>query len=129
MERQVRVEGKVERLSREESQGYFDSRTRGSQIGAWASRQSEVLVGGREELDGRVREVEGRWEGKEWILCPEFWGGIRVVPETVEFWQGRVNRLHDRFLYELVGVGEEVGEERGGGEGEGGKWKIERLSP
>ncbi|KAM3080433.1 pyridoxamine-phosphate oxidase [Clarireedia jacksonii] len=114
LERQVRVEGPTERLSREESQVYYDLRARGSRVGAWASRQSEVLKGGREELEERVRETEKRFEGGEKIPVPEFWGGLRVKPERVEFWQGRDSRLHDRFVYER---------------GEDGEWKIERLSP
>ncbi|MCJ1438025.1 hypothetical protein MMC27_007412 [Xylographa pallens] len=123
VERQVRVEGPVERLSREESQAYYDLRARGSKVGAWASEQSSVLReedGEREVLERRVREVEGRFEGIEdgEIPVPEFWGGIRVVPTVVEFWQGRESRLHDRFRYTRVGEGK--------GEGE---WKIERLSP
>lgn len=121
MERQVRVEGRTERLSREESQVYFDTRVRGSRVGAWASRQSVVLKGegeggeddGRGQLDGWVREAEKKFEGVEEVPVPEFWGGLRVVPERVEFWQGRQNRLHDRFVYE---------------KGEGG-WTLERLSP
>jgi len=119
LERQVRVEGKVERLSREESQVYFDTRIRGSRVGAWASQQSEVLKGGREELEERVKEVEGKFEGEEKIPVPEFWGGLRIKPEKVEFWQGRESRLHDRFVYEKVE----------GKEGEEAKWKIERVSP
>ncbi|KUJ06400.1 pyridoxamine 5'-phosphate oxidase [Mollisia scopiformis] len=114
MERQVRVEGMVERLSSEESQVYFDTRIRGSRVGAWASRQSEVLGEGRGQLEGWVREVEGRFEGEERIPVPGFWGGLRVMPEMVEFWQGRESRLHDRFQYVRM---------------EGGEWKIERLSP
>lgn len=115
VERQVRVEGKVERLSQEESQVYFGMRARGSKIGAWASQQSKVLDG-REELDVRVKDVEKQFTGIEDIPVPEFWGGIRVIPEKVEFWQGRESRLHDRFVYLKV-------------EGEGDEWKIERLSP
>jgi pyridoxamine 5'-phosphate oxidase len=114
LERQVRVEGKVERLTAEESQVYFDTRIRGSRIGAWASRQSEV-IDGREALEGWVGEVEDKFKGEEKIPVPEFWGGLRVIPEKVEFWQGRESRLHDRFVYEKV-------------EGEQG-WKINRLSP
>ncbi|KAK4450110.1 hypothetical protein QBC34DRAFT_324968 [Podospora aff. communis PSN243] len=124
MERQVRVEGRAERLTREESQVYFDTRVRGSRIGAWASRQSQVLKAGeggeeedgRGELEGWVREAERRWEGEERIPVPEFWGGLRIVPERVEFWQGRESRLHDRFVYDRV-------------EGEEGTWTLERLSP
>lgn len=119
MERQVRVEGRVERLSSEESRGYYELRARGSRIGAWASEQSQVLPeeeGGREVLERRVRDVECRFEGKEHIPVPEFWGGLRVIPEMVEFWQGRESRLHDRFKY----VRDEEGEEG---------WRIERLSP
>lgn len=119
MERQVRVEGRVERLSEKESQVYYDLRARGSRIGAWASKQSQVLKeedGGRGVLEGWIKEVEERFEGKEAIPVPRFWGGLRVVPEMVEFWQGRESRLHDRFRY--------LRDEKGG---EG--WKIERLSP
>ena len=123
MERQVRVEGPVERLTQEESQRYFDLRARGSKVGAWASEQSKVLPeedGGREVLDRRVRDVERRFEGTEEIPVPEFWGGLRVLPDVVEFWQGRESRLHDRFRYV------KQDETAGGGEAE---WKIERLSP
>lgn len=119
MERQVRVEGPVERLSNSESQAYFGLRARGSRIGAWASEQSKVLPeseGGRQVLERRVREVEDRFEGQEDIPVPEFWGGLRVLPEMVEFWQGRESRLHDRFRYLKDGEGKA-------------EWKIERLSP
>ena len=117
LERQVRVEGRVERLTSDESQVYYDTRIRGSRIGAWASQQSKVLQG-REELEKRVEDVEKRFDGKDKIPVPEFWGGLRVVPEVVEFWQGRPSRLHDRFRYTWV--------EKEGGEGE---WKVDRLSP
>lgn len=128
MERQVRVEGKVERLSREESQIYFDTRARGSRVGAWSSRQSQVLRpvegddddDGRRELEGWVEEAEKRFEGVDKIPVPEFWGGLRIVPERVEFWQGRQSRLHDRFVYERALLN--------GGEGEE-TWTLERLSP
>lgn len=129
LERQVRVEGRAARLTAEESQRYFDTRVRGSRLGAWASRQSAVLEprgagedgggdddDGRKVLEGWVREVEGRFEGTEDIPVPEFWGGLRIVPERVEFWQGRENRLHDRFVYDRV-------------EGEEDKWTLKRLSP
>lgn len=122
LERQVRVEGRAERLSGEESQRYYDTRVRGSRLGAWASRQSAVLSpaegedDGRKMLEGWVKEAEERFEGTEEIPVPEFWGGLRIVPERVEFWQGRENRLHDRFVYEKV-------------DGEEGKWTLERLSP
>lgn len=112
----------VRRMTSEESRAYFDTRVRGSRIGAWASRQSEVLApqeggedDGRAQLEGWVRDVEERFEGREDIPIPEFWGGLRIVPTRVEFWQGRENRLHDRFVYER-----EEGEE---------EWKIQRLSP
>jgi len=115
MERQVRIEGTAERIGTDEAQAYFDTRIRGSRIGAWASEQSKVL-GDRIELDRRVEDVEKRFEGEDNIPVPDFWGGIRVRPESVEFWQGRDSRLHDRFRYVR------------GGEGENG-WKVERLSP
>ena len=107
------------RLSNEESQAYFGLRARGSRIGAWASEQSTVLPeesGGREVLENRVKDIERRFEGTEDIPVPEFWGGLRVVPDMVEFWQGRESRLHDRFKY--IKNDEEVD-----------GWKIERLSP
>ncbi|KOS18103.1 Pyridoxamine 5'-phosphate oxidase [Escovopsis weberi] len=141
LQRQVRVEGTVERNSREESQAYFDTRVRGSRIGAWASRQSAVLrPGGRDDngdgdgddgraqLDEWVREVEERFkdkgrEGEDQIPVPEFWGGLRLMPTVVEFWQGRDNRLHDRFVYTWEA-------KDGEGEGEGqGSWRLDRLSP
>lgn len=118
LERQVRVEGSCERLSTEESQVYYDTRIRGSRVGAWASPQSQVLSG-REELDGRVQEVEERFEGQEKLPVPEFWGGLRVVPEVVEFWQGRESRLHDRFRYRRANSADK----------KEGHWAIERLSP
>lgn len=131
LERQVRVEGRAERLGREESQRYYETRARGSRLGAWASRQSAVLRpdggddddddDGRRQLEGWVEETAERFKDTEDIPVPEFWGGLRIVPEKVEFWQGRESRLHDRFVYERV---------RGEGEGdEGDRWTLERLSP
>ena len=115
LERQVRVEGRVERLKNEESQVYYDTRIRGSRIGAWASQQSKVLKD-REELEEQVREVERKFDGKDKIPVPDFWGGLRVIPDVVEFWQGRPSRLHDRFKFT-----KDESQEHG--------WKAERLSP
>lgn len=117
LERQVRVEGLAERLTSEESQKYFDTRIRGSRYGAWASRQSEVIKD-RGVLEEWVKGIEAKFGSQEQIPVPEFWGGLRIKPEMVEFWQGRENRLHDRFVYSKVE-----------GEGIDGKWKIERVSP
>jgi pyridoxamine 5'-phosphate oxidase len=110
MARQVRVDGRVERLAREESAAYFGSRPYGSRIGAWASRQSAV-VGSREELDARFAELARRWPENPPV--PDFWGGFKVVPAEVEFWQGRADRMHDRLRYRRSDGG----------------WLIERLAP
>ncbi len=112
MQRQVIIEGTVTMLSAEQSEPYFRSRPRGSQLGAWASRQSSV-IGSRAELDDRYERLAARWPDGTPVPMPEFWGGYRVVPVTVEFWQGRVNRLHDRFRYRR----------------RGGQWVIERQAP
>jgi pyridoxamine 5'-phosphate oxidase len=110
--RQVRVEGRVEHVSEEESDAYFETRPRGAQLGALASRQSEQL-GSRAELDERLAEVQGEL-GAGPVPRPPTWGGFRVVPDAWEFWQHRASRLHDRFRYVP---------ERGGG------WRVERLFP
>ena len=112
IQRQVIIEGPVSALSVAQSEPYFHSRPRGSQLGAWASRQSSV-IGSRADLDERYAELERRWpEGTE-VPMPDFWGGFRVTPEVVEFWQGRTNRMHDRLRYRRDGQG----------------WLIERLAP
>jgi pyridoxamine 5'-phosphate oxidase len=110
--RQVIVEGSVIPLTTAESEPYFRSRAHGSQIGAWASRQSTV-IGSRAVLDERYAELARRWPEGTDVPMPDFWGGYRVIPEVVEFWQGRLNRLHDRLRYRR----------------DGGAWVIERLSP
>jgi pyridoxamine 5'-phosphate oxidase len=112
LERQVRVRGTIEKTSREESQRYFHSRPVGSQLGAWVSRQSEV-IDGRRVLDARLAEMTERFSSGE-IPLPPHWGGYRLAPETIEFWQGRPNRLHDRFRYSRSAEG---------------AWEIERLAP
>jgi pyridoxamine 5'-phosphate oxidase len=111
-ERQVRVEGTVERASREESEAYFHSRPRGSQISAAVSPQS-AGVAGREVLERAAAEFEERLAGGE-VPLPDFWGGYRLVPEAVEFWQGRRDRLHDRLVYARQTDGD---------------WRLERLAP
>ena len=97
LERQVRVEGSVERVGSEESAAYFRTRARGSQIGAWVSRQSEELES-RSVLKSREKEIKQRFKGQD-VPFPPFWGGYRLIPEHIEFWQGRLNRLHDRLLF------------------------------
>jgi pyridoxamine 5'-phosphate oxidase len=112
VDRQVRVSGPVEKSSREESERYFHSRPVASQLGAWASRQSRV-IDGRRVLDARMAEMTERY-GKGPVPLPPHWGGYCVKPEVIEFWQGRSNRLHDRFRYTRQTDG---------------SWLIERLAP
>ena len=109
--RQIRLEGKIEWLSDAESSTYFASRDRGSQIGAWASHQSSPLES-RAVLMQRVAELEEEYAGEE-VPCPPRWGGYRLVPHSLEFWQGRENRLHDRFLFTRNRT----------------RWDIQRLAP
>ncbi len=111
LERQIRIEGRASRVPDEESDVYFASRPRGSQLGAWASEQSHAIEN-REQLEERLRNLEAEYEGRE-IPRPAFWGGYRVEPQSVEFWQGRENRLHDRLLYTRFDGG----------------WEIQRLQP
>ena len=111
LERQVRITGRTETVSREESDAYFRTRPRGSRIGAWVSHQSQVIPS-RKVLEERVPEVERKYPGDE-VPLPPYWGGFRVAPETIEFWQGRESRLHDRIRYVR----------------DGDRWRIERLSP
>ncbi|SRR5579875_3763670 len=112
MQRQVRIEGTVERLSEAESDGYFRSRPLGSRLGAWASAQSEVIAS-RDVLEQRMRELTQRFADGE-VPRPPYWGGYRVCPLTIEFWQGRPDRLHDRLRYQRV---------------QPNGWRLERLSP
>jgi pyridoxamine 5'-phosphate oxidase len=112
LERQVRISGVVERTAREDSAAYFHSRPIGSQLGAWVSKQSEV-IDARQVLDARLTEMTERFENRE-IPLPPHWGGYRVKPDRFEFWQGRANRLHDRFRYVRQTDG---------------TWQIDRLAP
>ena len=104
LQRQIRIEGNVERISRDESETYFQSRPRGSRIGAWASRQS-TLLNERSELNLRVERLNQKYPGEN-IPCPPHWGGFRVVPESIEFWQGRKNRLHERLEFNRLPSGD-----------------------
>jgi pyridoxamine 5'-phosphate oxidase len=112
LERQVRVEGQAVRTSPEQSAGYFQRRPRGSQLGALASRQSAV-VASRTILEGRLAELEGQYRETEVVPAPPFWGGYRITPHAIEFWQGRPNRLHDRLRYRRIAD----------------EWILERLEP
>jgi pyridoxamine 5'-phosphate oxidase len=104
LQRQIRVCGTASRATREESEAYFKTRPRSSQLGAWTSKQSEILDH-RDTFEKRFQEVSERFKDKE-VPCPEFWGGIRIVPHSFEFWQGRAYRLHDRFVYSQTAEGE-----------------------
>ena len=112
LERQICITGTVSKVSREESEAYFRTRPRGSQIGALTSSQSQV-VASREVLENRFQQLMAEYEGGE-IPLPSYWGGYRLSPATIEFWQGRSDRLHDRFLYKRQSSGQ---------------WQLERLSP
>jgi pyridoxamine 5'-phosphate oxidase len=111
LDEQIRIEGSVTRVAAEESDAYFAGRPRGSQLGAWASQQSDVLPT-RETLEERYREIERRFDGRQ-VDRPPFWGGFRITPHRIEFWYGRPDRLHDRVLYVRDGTA----------------WRIERLYP
>jgi pyridoxamine 5'-phosphate oxidase len=110
--RQVQIRGTAARIPTAESLKYFATRPRGSRIGAWASHQSQV-ISSRSLLDAKVEEIKRKFSKGE-VPLPDFWGGFRVKPSTIEFWQGRESRLHDRFLYSHV---------------PGGGWRIDRLAP
>ncbi|HKJ92849.1 MAG TPA: pyridoxamine 5'-phosphate oxidase [Longimicrobiales bacterium] len=112
-QRQVRVEGRVERTSQQSSAGYFRTRSRGSRIAAWASTQSAPIQD-RQALDQRFHEQHERFRGQD-VPLPPFWGGYRLVPDHIEFWQGRINRLHDRFAFQRAP--------------DGGAWERLRLQP
>lgn len=116
MHRQIRIEGVAERVPREESQGYFATRPRGSQLGAWASAQSSP-VASIEELQAEYAAAEARFAGRE-VPCPEHWGGFLVRPTMIEFWQGQPSRMHDRLRYQRAGADQP---ERG--------WRLTRLAP
>ena len=112
MERQVRVEGRIKQLPGEEADQYFKTRPRGSQLGAWASPQSEEIPD-RQFLDKRFEEMELKFADQD-VPRPNYWGGFLLVPDRIEFWQGRPNRLHDRIVYLLQ---------------DDGSWQINRLAP
>ncbi|HFA51385.1 MAG TPA: pyridoxamine 5'-phosphate oxidase [Bacteroidetes bacterium] len=112
LERQVRISGRAEKISVAESAKYFLSRPEGSQLGAWVSNQSSVITS-RQMLLSKLEEIKNKFKNKDMSL-PSFWGGYRIVPTSFEFWQGRRNRLHDRFLYSKINNGE---------------WRIDRLAP
>lgn len=111
LERQVRIEGQIEKVTPKESDDYYQVRPLGSRLGAWASPQSQVIAG-REALEALVKATEARFSDTQ-PHCPEHWGGYRLLPERIEFWQGRSSRLHDRLNYRL----------------QAGEWQRERLAP
>jgi pyridoxamine 5'-phosphate oxidase len=113
LERQVRIEGQVERVSAAESDAYFQSRPRGSRMGAWASPQSEKIEG-RSTIEEYIRRIEAKFGDAAHIPRPPHWGGYRLMPDCLEFWQGRSSRLHDRIVYERQA---------------GGQWELKRLAP
>ncbi|HMQ45932.1 MAG TPA: pyridoxamine 5'-phosphate oxidase [Saprospiraceae bacterium] len=113
LQRQIRVEGTVEKISTQESEAYFQSRPKGSQIGAWASPQSQI-VENRELLDAAVEKLSQQYADADHLPLPPFWGGYLIKPNRLEFWQGRTSRLHDRFEYLLEAEN---------------TWKIQRLAP
>ena len=113
LERQIRIEGVVEKVSDSESDAYFNSRPRGSQVGAWVSHQS-TIIDSRDVLEKRQRDLEAEFAGKD-VPRPPYWGGFRVIPYTLEFWQGRPSRLHDRIQYHRAEVTQ--------------PWQLERLAP
>jgi len=112
LERQVGILGDISKVPREESEAYFKSRPRGNRLGAWVSKQSQI-VASRAELEERLREIEARYPTDD-IPTPPYWGGYLLVPTQIEFWQGRPNRLHDRFCYTKEPTNQ---------------WRLERLSP
>jgi len=110
--RQIRIEGTVNRVTRQESEAYFRSRPLDSRLGAWASNQSEVITG-REVLERRLSELEQEYKSGD-VPLPPYWGGYRLAPDSIEFWQNRAGRLHDRIRYRRTG---------------GNEWVMERLAP
>ncbi len=112
LERQVRIQGTATKISREHSEQYFHSRPKGSQIGAWASPQSQKIT--RNELDQQAITIQSKYSDKAQLPLPPFWGGYLVTPTRYEFWQGRKNRLHDRIVYSHI---------------DNSKWEIQRIAP
>lgn len=114
LERQVEIQGVAKKADRNDSEQYFHSRPRKSQLGAWVSQQSKIITS-RKVLEKKMSEIEESYEGKE-VPLPDFWGGYLVSPLSIEFWQGRESRLHDRFLYQRISLKEN-------------NWEVNRLSP